>query len=47
DLIQLDDASLSPTQNISSDNVSSNLPQNNIEWFDNIEDRYNANTDEK
>ncbi|CAG8793649.1 26053_t:CDS:1, partial [Racocetra persica] len=47
DLIQLDDASLLPTQNISSDNIFSNLPQNDIEWFDNMEDRYNASTDEK
>ncbi|CAG8833112.1 17030_t:CDS:2, partial [Cetraspora pellucida] len=34
DLIQLDDTLLSPIQNISSDNVSSNLPQNNIECTD-------------
>ncbi|CAG8492072.1 6627_t:CDS:2 [Scutellospora calospora] len=47
DLIQLDDTLSSPIQNISSDNVSSNLPQNDIEWFDNMEKRYNASTDEK
>ncbi|CAG8507956.1 4758_t:CDS:1, partial [Racocetra persica] len=47
DLIQLDNALLSPIQNIFSDKVSLNLPQNDIKWFDNIEDRYNASTDEK
>src|SRR6185312_535107 len=54
DLIQLDDTPSSPIQ--SSDNVSSrklsfesltHLPQNDTEWFDNMEDKYNANTDEK
>src|SRR6185312_3854400 len=45
DLIQLDDTPSSPIQ--SSDNISSNLPQNDTEWFDNMEDKYNANTDEK
>ncbi|CAG8698791.1 35569_t:CDS:1, partial [Racocetra persica] len=46
DLIQLNGTPL-PIQNISSDNVSSNLPQNDTEWFDNIEDKYNINTDKK
>ena len=44
-LIQLDDIPLLSIQ--SSDNVFSNLPQNDTEWFDNMEDKYNTNTDEK
>ncbi|CAG8475523.1 11073_t:CDS:2, partial [Scutellospora calospora] len=47
DLIQLDGTPSSPIQNIFSNNVSSNLPQNDTEWFDNMEDRYNASIDEK
>ncbi|CAG8736459.1 5262_t:CDS:2, partial [Racocetra persica] len=42
DLIQLDNTPSLPIQNISSD-----LPQNDTEWFDNMEDRYNTSTDEK
>ncbi|CAG8850317.1 14930_t:CDS:1, partial [Racocetra persica] len=45
DLIQLDGTPSSPIQ--SSDNISSNLSQNDTEWFDNMEDKYNTNTDEK
>ncbi|CAG8772761.1 20239_t:CDS:1, partial [Racocetra persica] len=37
DLIQLDDTLSSSIQNISPD-----LLQNDTEWFDNIEDRYNT-----
>ncbi|CAG8718424.1 3051_t:CDS:1, partial [Racocetra persica] len=47
DLIQLDSTPSSSIQNISSDNVSSNLPQNDTEWFDNMKDKYNINTDKK
>ncbi|CAG8801797.1 13549_t:CDS:1, partial [Racocetra persica] len=43
-LIQLDNIPL-PIQ--SSDNIFSNLLQNDTEWFDNMEDKYNTNTDEK
>ncbi|CAG8621990.1 28816_t:CDS:2, partial [Racocetra persica] len=43
DLILLDDISLSLIQNM----PSNNLPQNDTEWFDNIEDKYNISTDEK
>ena len=45
DLIQLDNILSLPIQSL--DNVSSNLPQNYTEWFDNMEDKYNTNTDEK
>ncbi|CAG8826103.1 28573_t:CDS:1, partial [Racocetra persica] len=42
-LILLDDIFLSPIQNM----PSNNLLQNDTEWFDNMEDKYNINTDKK
>ncbi|CAG8799891.1 27136_t:CDS:2, partial [Racocetra persica] len=47
-LLQNPAANQIPTQTyVPVDNVSLNLPQNDTEWFDNIEDKYNINTDKK